>query len=302
MLLWSLVLPQTLWMSWKQRKSLARADKLLLIWGISVTIFFSISQSKLINYVLTVVIALGILVARRFALAFDSGNERTVRSGGSLLALVSFAAAVALFYYCARADLIDARIRLEAPAALIEELHAIALPVAIGIAAVALVSLYGAVRSDARAVFCAFVAGPVLLIALGLPALVAAGPHRASRLLAKDIEQIAPAQDVACYECFPPGIPFYLGRNITVFTNRNGFEIGSNYVQFTLAKTGQWPSQLQPVSHFDDWISQRRKPVFLMARDGQRPMLETLAAARQTQLQPLEGGRYWGLLIRPGEP
>jgi hypothetical protein len=31
-------------------------------------------------------------------------------------------------------------------------------------------------------------------------------------------------------------------------------------------------------------------------------MLETLAAARQTQPQPLEGGRYWGVLIRPGEP
>src|SRR6185436_4914356 len=114
-------------------------------------------------------------------------------------------------------------------------LHPVILPGILALAAVAAGALYGAVRKNARAVFISFVACTLAVFILGLPSLVAAEQHRGSHDIAARVSEIAPDAEVACYGCFPPGMPFYLGRTITVFTNGNGKEIQSNYIPFMLS-------------------------------------------------------------------
>jgi 4-amino-4-deoxy-L-arabinose transferase-like glycosyltransferase len=302
MLFWSLVLPQTLWISWKRRTALSRADKLLLVWALAVTVFFSISQSKLPGYVLTGVIALGILIARQFAKAFENRNEVSVRSGAWLLGLTASGAAAASAWYGAHLKTADLRIyqQLSDSRAVVFQLHQIVAPAAIAFIAITVIAIYGAVRRDAGAVFIAFAACPLVVVMLGLPALVAGEQHRADAQLAQDIAKAAPHIDVACYLCFPPGIPFYLGRDIIVITGKNGNEIQSNYIPFTLDKTSLWPDRIQRVGNFRAWVAQLQAPVFLLANKDNLSVLETLAKARHSQVQALAGGRYGGLLITPG--
>jgi 4-amino-4-deoxy-L-arabinose transferase-like glycosyltransferase len=303
MLFWSLTLPQALWVSWKQRAQLSRAEKLLVVWAIAVTVFFSISQSKLPGYVLTAVIALGVLVAHRFAAAFEGCDEWIARSGGYLLALVSAVAAGALAYYYTHPAQIDAEIRRQLSDAeeMLVALRPAVLPGILGLAGVTAGALYGAARKNARAVFISFVACTLVVFILGLPSLVAAEQHRGSHDIAQHVNEVAPDAEVACYGCFPPGMPFYLGRTVTVFTNGNGKEIQSNYIPFMLAQTKDWPGHMRPIGQFKDWLAGQKRPVFIIAEKGYRPMLETLAAARHSQVRSLDNYKYWGLLVKPEE-
>ena len=74
---WSLLLPESHSRRLAERKRWSRADRLLIVWAIVVVCFYlSISQSKLPGYILTAVMALGILTARVFAMALDNGAGR----------------------------------------------------------------------------------------------------------------------------------------------------------------------------------------------------------------------------------
>ena len=293
------MLPQTLWLAWRERSTSSRADRLMIVWAIVVTLFFSVSQSKLPGYVLTAVIALGVLIARRFANAFDSDNEVVVRSGTFLLAFLSGAAAASLLYYHGHFALIDAKIHVSNAAELVAELHAVSTACAFGLSAIAAVSLYAGLRRDARAGFLAFVACPTLLLLL-LPALVAGERAASDAQLARDLLVVAPQHEVACYLCFPGGLPFYLDRDITVITNDRGAEIQSNYIQFSLASPGAWPSQMQRVDHFESWMSQRSRPILLLTQKENVPVLEAMALKQHGQVREMPGSRYWGLLASPG--
>ncbi len=301
MLAWSLMLPQTLWLAWRQRASSSRPDRLMIVWAIVVTLFFSVSQSKLPGYVLTAVIALSVLLARRLATAFDSDDDVVARTGAFLLALLSGVAAALLFFYLGHFLGIDAKIHVTGAASLVAELHAVAAACAVALSAIAAASLYAGFRRDARVGFLAFVACPVLLLVLLLPALVAGEKATSDAQLATDLRLIAPQRDIACYACFPGGIPFYLGRDVTVFTNANGAEIQSNYIQFSLASPGPWPSQMQRADRLDSWISQRTRPLFLLAQKENVPVLEALAVKRHSHVQEMAGSRYWGLLVSPAD-
>ena len=73
------------------------AERLLAIAAVVVVLFFSLSKSNLPEYVLPGVVALGILVARLFALAWErpgGAASRLVRRGALLMSGVS--AAIAL--------------------------------------------------------------------------------------------------------------------------------------------------------------------------------------------------------------
>ncbi len=89
---WSLLFPEAAVAAWRRRTSWRRADRLLVTWSLVVVAFFSISQSKLPGYVLTAVVALGVLTARLFdrALAAPRGRAgRVVRRGAAILAGMS---------------------------------------------------------------------------------------------------------------------------------------------------------------------------------------------------------------------
>ena len=94
---WSCLFPGAALLAWRSRTKWTRADRLLIVWVIAVLAFFSISQSKLPAYVLTSVVALGILVGRMFDRALDDAGTSSARvvRGGVLILLVASTTAAA---------------------------------------------------------------------------------------------------------------------------------------------------------------------------------------------------------------
>jgi hypothetical protein len=218
-----------------------------------------------------------------------------------MLAVITFTAAAGLVWYFNHPQWLDGRIRLYGRDAedVVAALHPLALPTAVALTAVAGAALCGALTGGPRAIFLAFVVCPLALIVLDLPVFAAAKQHSADEQLARHIERAAPGAEVACYRCFPPGIPFYLRRDITVLTAEDGAEIPSNYVPFMLRRSAQWPEHVQRSGNLAPWLARQRKPVLLLATDKERAVLEDLAAARPAEVLAMAGGRYWGLLVRP---
>jgi hypothetical protein len=106
--------------------------------------------------------------------------------------------------------------------------------------------------------------------------------------------------ELACLECFPNGLPFYLRRTATLIS-RNGAELTSNYIIATLEKSSEWPNQIVPLSHFEAWLGNRRKPVYLIVRKNGLHKLQDLAASRGTTVQQL-APELWGAPLPPPSP
>ena len=122
---------------------------------------------------------------------------------------------------------------------------------------------------------------------------------KAGRAVAEALGNLPPGTELACLNCYPNGLPFYLGRTATLIS-RNGNELTSNYVIYALKHETNWPPQIVPVTNFDNWISAQKQPVYLMVRQSDTNILETLAAARGATVQTLPHG-YWGAqLPAPG--
>ena len=79
---WSLLFPEAALAAWKERWWKHRADRFCLIWSVVVVVFFSISQSKLPGYILSVAVSGGILVARLFDAALATPDGRPARLVG----------------------------------------------------------------------------------------------------------------------------------------------------------------------------------------------------------------------------
>jgi len=306
---WSLILPHMLYAAFERWRTLSRADRLLFIWAAVVTVFFSISQSKLPGYVLSAVVALGILIARRFADALElKGREWSIRSGAFLLALVAAAGTAIAARYILNADAIDAFLRQKYSDAPLMSATArqVAMPLAVGFGAVTLACLWAIGTRNVRLAFLAFAACPLLFITLGLPVLVAGEQHRSDKILASEINQHAPDAEIVCYHCFPPGLSFYLGRHVTLVTDegkneeKGGKEIPSNYIPYMLGGTKDWPPEIVKTRNFGNWLTTQKQKVFLLVpKYVATVQLESMARARHSQLLTLGNGTYRGLLIQP---
>jgi hypothetical protein len=253
--------------------------------------------------VLSAVVALGILVARRFAEAVErQGREWSVRSGTFLLALAAATATAVAVRYITNADVIDAVVRQKYTDAALMSATArqVAMPLAVGFGTVTLASLWAIGTRDVRLAFLAFAACPLLFITLALPVLVAGEQHRADKALAGEIILHAPDVEVVCYRCFPPGLTFYLGRHITLVTTQNGKDIPSNYIPYTLEAAKEWPPQVIKAHNFTDWLATRKNPVFLLVSKGIAPeQLERFASTRHSRVLTLGDGSFRGLMVQP---
>jgi hypothetical protein len=120
---------------------------------------------------------------------------------------------------------------------------------------------------------------------------------RSARPLASRLEALAPGVEVACLESFPTGLPFYLERPVTLIS-RDGREMTSNYIVFSLSRVRQWPAVIVPLAARDQWLAARERPIFLIAYGGRRASLDSLAArggARAAEVTRV----WWGALLRP---
>jgi hypothetical protein len=124
---------------------------------------------------------------------------------------------------------------------------------------------------------------------------------KTGRSIASRLAALPAGTELACLECFPNGVPFYLRRTATLIS-RDGGELTSNYIIYSLKKDPQWPKPIVPLADFDAWLASRTNPVYLIVRQSNTNKLETIAAARGATIQPLTSG-YWGAqLPAPGGP
>ncbi len=297
---WSVLLPEAAAAAWAARRRLARADRLLLAWVAVVVVFFSISQSKLPGYVLTGVVALGVLVSRVLDLAWAQPAGRAgalVRRAAVALAAIAAVGAVALAVL--RASPAGPGL-LGAGGSETERLAPALGPLAWSLAAIAAVAAVGRWRRSRGIITAAFALPPLLLLTVAFGGARAYAEAASGRALARRIPALPPAAELACLECLPNGVPFYLRRTVTLVT-RDGAETTSNYVVFSLARAARWPPRpgVVPRDSLAAWLASLDHPVFLLANDRSHGALDTLAARRGAAVTPLVAG-WWGALLEPG--
>lgn len=295
---WSLLLPESIVAAWRARRRWSRPDRLFIVWAVVVVAFFSVSQSKLPGYILTAVVALGVLAARVFALALANGEGRAaaiVHRG--TVALFAFAAPVAVVLATAASDALWLERVLGLKRKTAEFLQPGLLAMVVSLGVVTALAAFGWRRRNFKVAFAAFLSFPALLISLNFGLLADYADSRSGRRLAAHMPDLPAEVEIACLDCLPNGLPFYLKRLITVVSDE-GREFTSNYVLFSLQRGEPWPERVVPLAQRDAWLAGRDHPVFLMARGDDVEQLDTIAekyGASQIEL----GFGYWGALLAP---
>lgn len=105
--------------------------------------------------------------------------------------------------------------------------------------------------------------------------------------------------ELVFYQCMPVGLPFYLRRTGTLVT-RDGGELASNYVKYSLAQRPERPPGIVDADRFSAWFSEVKTPVYMVVQRHDEPWLKELAARRGATLQGFYQG-YYGALILPKE-
>lgn len=293
---WSFLLPEAAVAAWKRKSSLTSPDRLCLVWSVVVVVFFSLSKSKMPGYILSASVVCGILVARFFEHAMNHRDGKAARIVGRAaitLAVLSLLVAAAAVFLQPRMGLLARPLGLSVADA--EALGRqfiipmILLPLCAGLS---LLVRYSQARRLGFVVFAVF---PLLVLTLNLKAIGTVFDIKSARTLAAQIPPLPPGTKLTCWECFPAGLPFYLDRTTTVIT-RDGKELTSNYILFQLKHASTWPTNLVPLAAGEQWVENRKVPVYLIAHTGKRPLLETLAGTQKTNIQQLTP-QYLGVLL-----
>jgi 4-amino-4-deoxy-L-arabinose transferase-like glycosyltransferase len=298
---WSLLLPEAAVATWRERWAKHRADRLCIVWAVLVVVFFSISQSKLPGYILSVTVASGLLVARLLdaALADPAGRAGRIVSRatvvfGGLCLLLALVAVVGAKYIPSLAG------PLRIPVADAAQLGRCAAPMIASLAAFGGCALLARLRRNAAMSFLCLALFAPLFVNVNLGVFDVIFGAKTARYLARELPALPPETELACLECFPNGLPFYLRRTATLIT-KDGDELTSNYILFGLAKPGAvWPKNLVPLAQFETWLAARKTAVYLIVRLEDRAKLESVAAARGVPVKTLPGEYLGALLPAPG--
>ncbi len=293
---WSFILPEAGVAAWKNRKPMTSADRLCLVWAVVVVIFFSLSKSKLPGYILTVTVACGILTARFFERAMTNPGGKAARIVGRAaitLAILCFGVAIAAVILSTRMDSLAKPLELSIADS--EELGRHFITPVILLSVFTTLGLLAHFRRDPGLCFAIFAIFPLLLFTLNFNAIEIFFNTKSARMLAQQIPPLSPETRLAFFRCFPSGLPFYLNRTATLIT-KDGSELTSNYILFRLKKDAAWPVNVVPVTNFDQWISQRTEPVYLLAHANARTQLEAVVGTQKTNIQQLPP-LYIGILL-----
>jgi 4-amino-4-deoxy-L-arabinose transferase-like glycosyltransferase len=295
---WSLLLPEAAVAAWKARRNQLRADVLCVVWALVVVIFFSLSGSKLPGYILSATVASAILMARLFdrALAQSDGKPaRIVRHAAVAFMVVCLIVVAATVFLSSRTSLMARPLGISAAdTARFKPQFTTAAVMLLGYAAFALLAVW---RRKTGLCFVCFASFPLMLVSINYGMIDVVFSAKSARLLAQQIPALPPQTRLACLECFPNGLAFYLGRTAVVIT-KDGNELTSNYILFQLKSGQPWPSNLVAVSDFNRWLARREHPVYLVVRQQDRSRLEAIAAARKTTIRQLTP-KYVGALLPP---
>lgn len=294
---WSLLLPEAIVTAWKKRKTSASPDLLCVVWLVAVVIFFSLSKSKMPGYILSTTVAGAVLVAGLVHRALSDPSDRAARAtryaviGLSIICLIALAAVAVA---SAHTQWLARPLGISVDAAAGFKSYAAIAIVMLG--AFAGLGFVAAFRRNVLLCFIGLALFPLLLFNVNYGMLDVVFSAKSARTLAHQIPSLPPDTELACLQCFPAGLDFYLRRTSTLVT-KDGAELTSNYILFNL-KNNPWPSNMVPVANFDQWLASRRHPVYLIVREQDRARLEALTAARAIVIQQLTP-QYAGALLPP---
>jgi 4-amino-4-deoxy-L-arabinose transferase-like glycosyltransferase len=299
---WSLLLPEAIITTWKQRAPRHSADRLCLVWAVVVVLFFSISQSKLPGYILSVTVAVGILIARIIEAALENpggGAGQLVRRGTVAFACICFVAVTVTLimgpvYMRALTKLF--RIPVEDGG----KLYQAALPLIVVGAGFGFLSVIAFVRNSIPLYFLCFAMFPPVFCQASLPWLSIIFEGKSAHQMAKELAKLPATTELACLECFPNGLSFYLARTLTVFT-KDGAELTSNYIIHSIKKTGKWPRTVVPLTGLNDWLNSRKGAVYLIGPLRRREKLTAIAESAGVKLELLPSGFLGVELPPPGQ-
>ncbi len=295
---WSLLAPEAVLAAWRRRKLWSSADRLFIVWAIVVVAFFSISKSKLPGYILTALVALGVLTARLLTAALErptGSAARIVLRGMIVLGVFSLAAAAFLSLEVLRPGSFEQLFRKQSSE--LARVSLVFVPAIAVLLAIGVVAAAARWKRDARVAFAALLILPLAILTVGFDSLQRYSEASSSRALAARIPSLAADVRIACLESFPCGLPFYLKRYVTV-VSRDGHDLTSNYIIFTLKKSTEWPDVVVPSTAREHWLATRDRAVYLLANRGSRASLEAIAAQRHTPVTELTPG-WWGALVPP---
>jgi 4-amino-4-deoxy-L-arabinose transferase-like glycosyltransferase len=293
---WSFLLPEAGLATWKLRWAKHPVDRLCIVWSVLVVLFFSVSQSKLPGYILSVTVACGILFARLVEAALDAPTGKPayvlVRATRAF-SLLAFAAILVILIGSAQIDHLAKPLRMT-----VEDLHQLGqgtLPLTLLLAGFGVLSLLASYRRNVSFCFLCLTGFAPLLMHLNVRLLDVVFEAKSGRRIAAQISSLPGKPELACLECFPNGLPFYLGRTATLIS-RDGHELTSNYIISSLERGSRWPQQIVSVADFQAWLESRKSSVYLILREEDKDRAVSIAAARGARLQPL-GSRLLGLQI-----
>jgi 4-amino-4-deoxy-L-arabinose transferase-like glycosyltransferase len=295
---WSFILPEAGVAAWKNKKFMSSADRLCVVWAVVVVIFFSVSKSKLPGYILTATVACGILTARFFERAMvnpEGKASRIIGRAAITLAALCFVVAIAAVILSPRMDSLAKPLGLSVKD--VEELGRHFITPIILLSVFAVLGLLARFRHDVGLGFFLFAIFPLLLFTLNFGVLETIFNIKSGRQLSQKIPVLPPETRLAFLECFPSGLPFYLDRTATLVT-KDGSELtsASNYILFRLKNDPAWPTNLVRFTNLDLWISQRKQPVYLVAREKNRDELEAVVGVQKADIQTLTPP-YIGVLL-----
>jgi hypothetical protein len=287
---WSLFLPESSLAVLKQRWSENKADRLCVLWSILTVVFFSVSQSKLPGYILSVTVACGILVARVFEAAMARPEGKAAQLVGratAVFGIICLLLAAVAVLGASHSGLLARPLRI--PVADAERLAHWALPVAVVCGVFGVVAWVARHRHSPSLCFLCLALFPPLVLNINLGMIEVVIDAKSGRCLANQLSTMPLETEVACLECFPNGLPFYLCRT-AILVSRDGSELTSNYIVGQLKKAVTWPQNIVPTAEFNGWLASRRTPVYLIASQDSYGTLAAIAAARGATVQPLARG------------
>ena len=297
---WSLLLPEASVATWRERWARNSADRLCVLWSVLVIVFFSISQSKLPGYILSVTVSCGILVARLFDAALVVPDGRAARMVGRAtmaFGLICLLGGVAIGVGSSYTSIFAKPVRIPANEA--ARFGQGALVVGLLFTAFGVFALVARYRRNVAMGFLCLALFPPLGLHANASVFEVIFDAKSSRQLAGQLTSLPAETELACLECFPNGLAFYLNRTATLIS-RDGGELTSNYIISCLKKEPRWPQQIVPVSELDNWLASRKGSVYMIARQSDRKRLESIATASKVTVQPLWSGYLGAHLPPPG--
>lgn len=290
---WSLFLPGAMLLAWRRRGQLAAADKMLIVWCIVVVLFFSLSKSKRPDYILSAMVAAGILTARLCLAACgnpSSASARVLRCGAALLGAAALLTAVLLGAELAQPGILARLLSLHRDPILRFDFNT---PVFVAtLIAIAVVSIF----SWRKPTFApaAFAALPLLVLTLAFGRLEPYAEGRSERQLAAALPPLPPSTTLASWQSVPMGLPFYHKQAVALISV-DGREFPSNYIPFMLGQTHPWPDNVVPLAEARAWLA-AHAPVYLLSQAGHLSDLQAIAAVQHATVNSLGHG-WWGALL-----